>query len=224
MALAPANELTRVLGRVQVVRALKSLYDGEMLQPALLAFALFAVHVSAFAQTSETDQNLNPPLTRGIQLGVSTGPFMANGITGVREILPLFGVRFGFPFRKIFVEASALSGRAQGTEFHSADLGIRIDLDFEFIQYFILAGADVHYWKRAPNTFREFEYRSGSGWHTGFGFFYPISDVLSFRNDFKISFGPGTTMFVGVGFVFTFGSSEEEDKNPSQATVSASRY
>jgi hypothetical protein len=177
----------------------------------VLLFFLSGLQVQA--QSVETTENLSVPMNRkGVQLGVHTGPFLVSGVAGVREILPFVGARLSLPFRTWYFETTALSGRAEGTEYHQIDLGLRIDMDYDFIQYFLLVGGDAHYWKRAPSPFREFEYRFSHGWHLGFGFFYPISEVFSFRNDFKINFGPGQSMFVGVGFVYHFETADETNQ------------
>src|SRR5688500_5560216 len=116
-----------------------------------LLLAMIFFPLPGLAQTVETTGDLSRPNQRkGVQLGVNTGPFLVSGVSGVREILPFVGLRFGFPLRKMYVESTVLSGRAEGAEYHQGAIGLRIDLDFDFIQYFALVGGDVHYWKREP--------------------------------------------------------------------------
>lgn len=204
-------------GRVGLARGCFSFYNGAV-RTFLLIVLLVGISLKAPAQTSEAEERLSPGGgARGVQLGVNTGPFLVSGVSGVREILPFVGVRLGLPFRKMYFEATAMSGRAAGTEYHQGDLGFRFDFDLDFIQYFALLGADFHYWKRVPTEWQEFPYRSGQGWHTGLGLFYRISDALSFRNDFKINFGPGTSMYVSFGFVYHFDSASEQQ--PQQTTA-----
>jgi hypothetical protein len=214
-----ANELTgRKYDRGKVanahgcitIKGVRRVLNYSLIMILFLAF--FANSFDVFAQTSQEETQGQP--RRGFELGINVGPFLVSGISGVREILPFAGVRYSMPFRKMHFEATGLSGRAEGTEYHLIDAGIRIDLAYDFISYFLLLGGDYHYWKRVPTEWQEFPYRSGNGWHTGFGFYYPISDVFSFRNDFKLNFGPGTSMYIGVGFVIHFDS--EEDKADSQ--------
>ncbi|HEX4925168.1 MAG TPA: hypothetical protein VFV50_13830, partial [Bdellovibrionales bacterium] len=206
-------------GRVRLARLRNSFYNEPVRTlHALLTIVFLALTPAiARAQTSETEQRLSPGGgSRSAQLGVNTGPFLVSGVSGVREILPFVGVRLGLPFRKMYFEATAMSGRTQGIEYHQGDVGFRFDFELDFIQYFALLGADFHYWKRVPTEWQEFPYRSGQGWHTGMGLFYPISEALSFRNDFKVNFGPGTSLYVSFGFVYHFESGGDEQ--PQQTT------
>jgi hypothetical protein len=48
---------------------------------------------------------------------------------------------------------------------------------------------------------------TGTGWHYGGGSTLPIAGPILLRFDFKSRFGPGNSLYVGVGIVYRLPSS-----------------
>ncbi len=149
---------------------------------------------------------------RGYGVGLVTGSFLPLGISGVRDLLPIWGVRLAHPFRRTQLEYVGTSAKAKGVTYYHGFVSLRNPIRVPnqlFVGHWII-GLDYHTWKRKPTKiFKiQFPFRYSSGWHLGFGARVPVSPNLSFRGDFRYGFGPGDQLVVSLGFEYLFPTSE----------------
>jgi len=162
----------------------------------LILMPLFAPQVWAQA---EGHDDLTGSKAR-YELGFHVGNLLPNQIPGVTEIMGLGGVRAGFRLAPLtYAEAGVIAGDGNGVEWKNAHIDARMDIPVEGLVGMAYMGADTTYYKAAGASHVVF------GGHAGGGVQALMTGMLWFRGEMKFSFSPGTSLYVGAGFVFRFG-------------------
>lgn len=145
-------------------------------------------------------------------VGLKMGSFLPYGIEGVRELLPMWGVRFGHSIGKnLALEYDLDMANAKGVSYYNPYISLRTDFAIGgILPVFTMIGIDGHYYKRADaygeitGTRFEFDYQSTAGWHIGFGSQAHLFDQFYLRSDVRMGFGPGQQVTVSIGGIYRF--------------------
>jgi hypothetical protein len=137
----------------------------------------------------------------GTEFGVFIGNILPNQIDGVSEITGLGGARFGYGLGGLsFVEGAFTTGNGNGVEWKNVELSIRMDIPVENLVGIAYIGPDLTYYKPAGSDSNKIVF----GAHAGGGVQTLVGRTTWFRFDMKFGVSPGTSLYIGVGFVFRF--------------------
>lgn len=161
------------------------------------------------AQNTTTPQSKSPGY---FDLGIKTGSFLPYDIEGVRELLPIWGVKMGHDVsRTLSLEYDVDIAAAKGVSYFLAYFSLRHDFVVgEVLPLFFLLGVDAHYYKRKDTygeitgRLTEYDYQFSTGWHAGFGTETVIYGDLIFRTDFRMGFSPGRQLLVSIAGIYRF--------------------
>lgn len=175
-------------------------------------FLIINLFVSSLGQAQTPPSTPNQTGTGYFDLGVKTGYFFPNGIEGVRESLPVFGVKVGHSVGKTTAfEYDIDFSNAKGVSYFLAYASLRHDFAVgNVIPLFFLIGVDVHNYRRADSygeitqTRTEYDRQTQFGWHLGFGGETNVYGNLFLRADVRMGFSPGDTLTVTIGGVYRF--------------------
>lgn len=139
-------------------------------------------------------------------VSVTAGKLLPYDIVGVRDTYPGWGIAFSHPHFVSQMEYQFLVFKGNQVTYYNANASLRIDYQlYETLDGFFSVGFDGHYYQRKPNrTTSEFDFKYTSGFHTGFGFLWPLGPKLNLRADFRFGFGPGRNLYTGLGLQYTF--------------------
>lgn len=141
------------------------------------------------------------------QLGAFVGNLLPNGVPGVEEITPLWGIRYSYPLAKmVYAEGGGIFGNSGGVKWQSAFASLRMDIPLETLVAFAMLGLDVTRYEVAPE-----EPSNIGGGHAGGGLMSQIGGNVWARFDMKLNSKPGTSLYFALGIVFELGGG---DKNP----------
>lgn len=160
----------------------------------VIAFAVFGsglfVRAGAQSSTSSTSD----------EISLYLGEYLPSGITGVTEILPVFGGRYGIGLNRLgLLEIGGFNSHAYGTDFTTGELSLRGSLPFGVgLDVLYYGGLDFNYYKPENQEERIKE----MGYHIGAGAMMSITDSLWLRSDLKFMGGPGTSLYLLFGVVF----------------------
>ncbi len=165
----------------------------------LLIFSFFAL--PAVAQPDEGASKATGS-DAPYEMGFHLGSLLPNQIDGVSEIMGLGGFRGGYRFApESYVEGGMIMGNGEGVEWKNIHMDVRMDIPVEGLVGVAYVGADSYYYKgQGRGTKLIF------GGHAGGGIQAHVSGSMWFRGDMKFSFSPGTSLYIGAGFVFRLGS------------------
>ena len=162
---------------------------------ALIVLSTLAFSSGAFAQDSGTPH--------GDDVSLFIGDMLPNQISGVSDILPVFGGRYGFQTGLGTIEAGGANSHAQGVDFTTLDLSLRGEQPIaQGVSGLIYGGADFNWYIPEGSTDRQ----TAWGFHIGVGGAMAVTDTLSLRADIKFMAGPGTSLYFLVGALFRTGS------------------
>ena len=185
---------------------------NDYLKP--LALTLLLLCWSTLALTEEEgDENSvyrEPP---GWQIGVTTGPYMPRNITGMRELLPMTGIRISTDLSVFRPEMALLVAHAKGYDYYLGHFSWRNVLPLYGFQTFWLWGINMSYFNKDLSSTQKSSLITHGGAHGGVGMFFPMGPNLRFRFDSLFGLGPGKTVYVGVGFNFRFSSESTKKTN-----------
>ncbi|MCB0385933.1 MAG: hypothetical protein KDD43_11115 [Bdellovibrionales bacterium] len=156
---------------------------------------LLVLPVQGWAQQPDADPNANISSEFGFHLG----NLLPAQIDGVTEIMPLWGLRGGYRLAQGFVEFGGIGGNARGAEWTNLHLSLRADMPIEGLVGILFFGADATQFKGAGKEKKIF-----GGGHVGGGVYVNISPTVWFRGEMKFNVNPGTSLYIGFGFVFRF--------------------
>lgn len=175
---------------------------SKILRISLLVLSLWGLRLPA-------DELLVWQDSEKYDFSLHAGPFLPFGIVGVRDNYPFWGMSFSHPTSFTRIEYTLLHGRAKGVKYYNGALSLRFDFQaLDYLQGFAKLGADFHYYQRKRTQLREFPFYQSGGMHMGFGGLIPIVEDFFFRSEFKFNFGPGRSLYVGLGFTYAFGAEE----------------
>ena len=156
-----------------------------------------------------TPQNTYPSY---FDFGFKTGSLLPYDIAGVRELLPMWGIKMGHPISSsLGLEYDIDMANAKGVTYYLAYLSVRHDFVIgDILPLFFLIGVDAHYYKRRDTygeitgNLTEYPFEFSGGWHLGFGTETQVYGNVHFRTDFRMGFSPGRQLIVSVGLVYRF--------------------
>jgi len=154
----------------------------------LFVFAL-SFKLQAQEKPSETS-------SQGFEYGLHIGKLLPNDISGITEIIPLWGARLGHSWSRYHLEAGYMSGSDLGVEWSNAHFGLRLDLPIEQLVGFVTFGADLQRYKPLNESTSV-----TSGGYFGGGILSKIDPDIWFRIDMKFNVKPGTSMYFGLGIM-----------------------
>ena len=147
--------------------------------------------------------------------GASVGRLLPFGVVGVRDNYPMWGLWFSHPSEVSQIEYGFLAANTKGVTWYNLSVGLRIDFDVvKAVQGYFTLGANAYYYKRKRTQLRTFDFVPSGGVHLGFGMMQEISNGYFFRADCKFAFGPGKTLYVGLGLMAEFDGGGEEGATP----------
>lgn len=136
-----------------------------------------------------------------MELGLHAGPLLPSKVPAVTEIVQGWGARFSVPTRKGVFELDSFLGQGDGTTYSSLAFDYRLDIDNDVLPAHFLLGLHTD-WFSPPGE----GYRFSGGWHYGGGISQHVGGPIYFRGDFKYRFSPGNSVYVGIGFLYRFGT------------------
>lgn len=158
---------------------------------ALAAF-IIGFSPNASAQVDETGADVS------YEFGGHLGSLLPNQISGLSEIMGLGGLRAGYRLGPMgFVEAGALTGKGNGAEITNTHISFRMEVPIENIVGTAFIGPDLTYYKGAGQSGKFY-----GGGHAGGGILALLGGSLWFRSDMKFTVNPGTSLYIGFGFMF----------------------
>lgn len=169
----------------------------KILRYLFLLLAFTFCNVMAFAQT-DGGATGSAGSDSTFEVGFHLGNLLPNQIGGVQEIMGLGGVRLGMRFApSTYFEAGVISGNGEGVEWKDAHVDVRMDIPIENLVGIAYVGADTVYYNGNGHS-----NKLVFGGHAGGGFQAHVGGSLWFRGDMKFGFNPGTSLYIGAGFVF----------------------
>ncbi len=157
----------------------------------------FSTHKS-FAQSE--DKGIETGANVGSEWGFHIGSLLPNQIEGIEEILPRWGMRYGLRTGRGFIEGGAEFSKALGARFSTLSISLRGDIPVQTLVAQVFIGMDLH--QVVAPTATETTYLGGG--HVGGGIMALIGGDVWFRSDMKFSINPGTSLYIGFGFIFRF--------------------
>ena len=172
----------------------------KMLKFNILA-ALICFSGIVLAQEPEEGKKDFSGANVGTEFGLFVGNLLPNQIGGVTEIQGMGGIRAGLKTGHLtFAEAAFTTGNGNGVEWKNMELSIRMDIPVENLVGSVYIGPDVNYYKPAGSDSTKVIF----GGHVGGAVQSMLGRTTWFRFDMKFGISPGTSMYIGVGFVFRF--------------------
>ncbi len=177
--------------------------DAILLLLILLFILLGAGRAVAQSQSVVTEKDSevakagpNDP-NNSYDIGLHFGPLLPNRISKVRDIIPGWGVRLAAPTAKGIFELELYHGQGSGIVYRTASFDYRLDIPNPYLPTHFILGmhADLY---SPPNL----DSRYAGGWHYGGGITEEIAGPLLLRADFKYRYGPGESLYVGVGLLY----------------------
>ncbi len=163
-----------------------------------LIIAIVFTTPSVFGQGQKDSAELGANV--GSEWGFHLGSFLPNQIDGITEILPMWGVRYGLKTKRGFIEGGADFSKAMGTRFSSLSLSVRGDIPVQSLVGHVSVGINMH--QVIPPGTEHTTYLGGG--HVGGGIMALIGNDVWFRTDMKFNVNPGTSLYIGFGFIFRF--------------------
>ena len=192
--------------QLQILQLFYILIFMSYLQRLSIILVILTLSHHCLAQQNQT--NSSAGYTSYFDLGLKAGSFLPSKITGVRDILPLWGVKMGHPVsQELALEYDIDMAMAKGVTYYMAYLSLRHDFAVgDAIPLFVLVGFDGHYYKRKNTliTQTEFPFKFSTGWHIGVGGEAQIYRDLLARIDFRMGFSPGRQMTMTFGVIFRY--------------------
>lgn len=167
----------------------------QVIQLCLLTLSLWGT--AALAQESGESAGTNAPYEFGFHLG----HLLPHQIGGVSEIMGLGGIRGGMRMSSgSYLETGLILGNGEGVEWKNLHVDLRMDIPVENLVGIAYIGADSYLY-RGVNKGESLIF----GGHAGGGVMAQLTGGAWFRGDMKFSMSPGTSLYIGFGFVFPIG-------------------
>lgn len=140
-------------------------------------------------------------------LGAHMGSLLPFKIVGMQDTYPAWGMWLSHPSEITQVEYGLLLVNAKGVHFYNGSISLRIDYELaKTLEAYFTLGLDANYFKLKDTSTRTFDFKFSGGSHGGFGALQRIARDLCLRADFKFGFGPGKTLYVGLGILWEIGA------------------
>lgn len=168
----------------------------SFIAPLLIAFS-FPSPVNA-QENDGSEKNFS-------DFGVHFGPLLPSRILGVREVINGWGLRMGTNTGKGFFEIDYFNARGGGVFYQTGSIDYRLDVTSSLINAHFILGGHADYYKPVDPRSNTVAF----GWHYGGGIVQEVAGPILMRGDFKFRFSPGTSLYVGIGFVYRFSGSDD---------------
>lgn len=167
---------------------------------AILMVFLGLAPVIAAAQ-GQQQEKVRPGQNALYEFGFHLGNLLPNQIEGMTEIIGLGGGRGSFRIApETYFEMGMIAGNGEGAQWKDVHADIRMDIPIENLVGLAYIGADTIYYQGVGRSTKLI-----FGGHAGGGFQAHLSGLVWFRADMKFGFNPGTSLYIGAGFVFRMG-------------------
>jgi len=168
----------------------------QMKQNLFVFISLFlSILPQSWAQEAE-------PFNAAYEFGAHIGNLLPNQVPGATEIQPQWGLQMGFGMGGAgTTEFTANAGNGEGVEWKQLSLSVRMDMPIEELVGIVYVGVDMSIYETQTQEQKIF-----GGGHVGGGVMTNISRDLWFRVDMKFNINPGTSLYIGGGLTFRFGS------------------
>lgn len=134
----------------------------------------------------------------GPEINGHIGTLLPNQIEGVTEILPCWGLRYSHPIGGAIAEASYRNSHAKGVDFDLMSLGLRLDMNtIDGFTNVFYGGYDMSSYIPEGQTQRTWK----GGGHLGSGLMMHVASSFWLRTDLSFHVRPGTSLYLGLGFV-----------------------
>lgn len=179
---------------------------NRFLHPLIICLLALILVTPSFAQNNTAQAG------GYFDLGIKSGSFLPYGIEGVRDLLPMWGIKLGHSVSDtLALEYDIDMAHAKGVSYFLGYFSLRHDFAIgKALPAFFLLGVDAHFYKRRDSygeitgRLTEYDFQFSSGWHLGFGTETVIYGDILFRSDFRMGFSPGRQLVVSLAGVYRF--------------------
>lgn len=171
------------------------------LQATLMTSAMMIALFSFSAMGQAQDEN-----TKGLGGGdfegaLIIGSLLPNQISGVTEIMGLGGLRMGTRIAPAgWLEGSLLMGNGDGQSWRNGNVDVRMDIPVENLVAIAFIGLDIVQYE-GPGQSSTIDF----GGDVGGGIQANVGGDIWIRTDMKFQFNPGTSLMIGLSFMWRFG-------------------
>lgn len=175
---------------------------SRVLMLLLLILGIVSTTSNSIAQDESSETTLPKKYS---ELNLMAGTFLPYGIYGVRDNYPALWLRYGHNMGSWRIDYTFHYINAEGVTWYSAAIGAGgiVDL-YESLRCAFYVGLNFHYYKPSPTNIRELDWVRSTGFHMGASPMVNISGPMYLRSDFQMNFGPGQSLFAGLGVSYLF--------------------
>lgn len=157
----------------------------------LVVLAFVVSPLPVFAQSGSANSD---------EVSLFVGSHLPSNIEGIKEVLPVFGARYGWATNRLgMVDLGFSNTHAKGVDFTNLSLSVRGSIPFDDgIVAMIYGGGDANWYSPENVNKRKLE----GGFHFGTGAMVMATNSFWFRGDLKFMGGPGQNLFLLFGVVF----------------------
>jgi hypothetical protein len=178
----------------------------ESMRALFLVFLFFLVLKPAFGQDAAApDQPLGEYPRKYSEIGIGAGEFLPFGIFGVRNDYPAIWARYGHNLGTWRVDWVFHHVSAEGVTWYNLSIGLGGIMDlYDITRVAFYIGPSLNYYKGLPTTLRELPWTFSTGMHVGMSPIVLVAGPVYFRGDFQMNFGPGQSLYAGLGFSYLY--------------------
>lgn len=162
-----------------------------------MVFATCGITSVAFSQEEQADVT---GVNVGSEMGFHVGRLLPDQINGLTEIISGWGVRYGMKTSRGFIELGGNFHSGEGSTYNTISISMRGDIPVESLVAEVFGGLDLA--QISTPLMGESSYMGGG--HVGGGIMALIGGDVWFRSDMKFNINPGTSLYIGFGFVIRF--------------------
>ena len=134
--------------------------------------------------------------------GASLLPY---GIVGVRSSYSGGSFRFGIPVGIMTIDFSYHTFRGEGVTYHMGAISAGNYMTFFDLMLNYYVGPTLSYYQgKIIGASEPLAYTTVTGFHMGIAPMYKVAEMAFIRADFQLTFGPGMTLYPGLGFSLLF--------------------
>lgn len=171
----------------------------------------FSLHQNSYAQM-QSEESGKSRFQQRREFGFHAGGFLPYGIYGVRDQYPMWGGRYGHPFRIWRLEWGGYFTSAKGVRLYNGSVSWTFDLDIYDVKLLPFVGGDVYYYSGKTNI-RTLPFVITYGGHIGLSPYFVINNMWAMRADFKYNFSPGNSLYAGIGFAYSWAGSTDQQED-----------
>ncbi len=160
---------------------------------------ILLVFASSIASAQEESADLTG-INVGSEVGFHVGRLLPDQINGLTEIISGWGVKYGMKTSRGFIEIGGNFHNGEGSNYNTVSLSMRGDIPVESLVAEVFGGIDIA--QISTPLMGESSYLGGG--HVGGGIMALIGGDVWFRSDMKFNINPGTSLYIGFGFVIRF--------------------